>query len=102
MAEAFDILFTSALVILALMLFVCLYRAVRGPGTVDRIIAVNMISTITIMLIALSAMLIDAGYLMDIAIIYAMLGFLAVVLLCKIYIGIFRARAHREGRHEDA
>ena len=34
---------------------------------------------------------------MDIAIIYAMLSFLAVVVLAKIYIGVYLARKAKEG-----
>ena len=62
----------------------------------DRIIAVNMTGTVTIMMIILLALMLKEGYLVDIALIYAMLSFLAVVLLCRIYIGI--ARAKKEGK----
>ena len=49
-----------------------------------------------VLLIVLLALLMKEGYLMDIALIYAMLSFLAVVLLCKIYIGIHRAKKEKE------
>ena len=98
MDNLYAVLMQGAMIILGLCLFVCLYRAVRGPETSDRIIAINMIGTITIALIILLSLLMQEGYLMDIALIYAMLSFLAVVLLCKIYIGILRARREREGK----
>lgn len=88
----------GAMGILGLSLFVCLFRAVKGPTTSDRIIAINMTGTITMLLIVLVALLTREGYLMDIALIYAMLSFLAVVLLCKIYIGIHRAKLEKEGK----
>ena len=90
----------GSLALLGLTLFFCLFRAVKGPSTSDRIIAVNMIGTITMLLIVLSALLLEQGYLMDIALIYAMLSFLAVVLLCKIYIGIYRAKKEKEGKQD--
>ncbi|MDD6882743.1 MAG: monovalent cation/H+ antiporter complex subunit F [Eubacteriales bacterium] len=96
MDKYYAILFGGAAVLLALLLFVCLFRAVRGPKTPDRIIAVNMIGSIAIALIALTAVLIGENYLADIALIYTMLSFVAVVLLCKIYIGIHRARREKE------
>ena len=96
MDNAYAYLIQGAMAILGLALFVCLFRAVKGPSTSDRIIAVNMIGTITMLLIVLLALLMKEGYLMDIALIYAMLSFLAVVLLCKIYIGIYRARKEKE------
>lgn len=103
MDNAYTLLIGAALVLLGISLFVCLYRAVRGPATSDRIIAINMIGTVTILLILLLSLLMDEGYLMDIALIYAMLSFLSVVLLCRIYIGIHRARKEREEKnHADA
>ena len=93
MDNGYAILMQAAMAVLGGCLFVLLYRAVRGPSTADRIIAINMIGTVTIMLILLLTLLLREGYLMDIALIYAMLSFLAVVLLCRIYIGIHRAKA---------
>lgn len=102
MDNAYAILIVGALVVLGLGLFVCLYRAVKGPSTADRIIAVNMIGTVTMLLILLLSLLMGEGYLIDIALIYAMLSFLAVVLLCRISIGIHRARKEREEKkHAD-
>lgn len=89
-------LFIAALVILALLLILCLYRAVRGPHTTDRIIASNMMGTITVACICILAALMKETYLEDIAIIYAMLSFLAVVVLSKIYIGVYRAQHRKE------
>lgn len=96
MANAYAILLHASLAVLGLLLFFGLYRSVKGPNTADRIIAVNMIGTITILLILVISLITGEGYLMDIALIYAMLSFLAVVLLCKIYIGIYRARKEKE------
>lgn len=96
MDNAYTLLLEGAMIVLGLSLFVCLYRSVKGPATSDRIIAINMIGTITILLILLLSLLMKEGYLIDIALIYAMLSFLAVVLLCKIYIGIYRARKEKE------
>ena len=38
-------------IIILCMVFLCLYRAVRGPGIINRIIAVNVIGTKTIVVI---------------------------------------------------
>ena len=86
----------GAVIVLGVFLFICLYRAVRGPSTADRVIAVNMTGTVTIMLIVLLSLSMGEGYLMDIALIYAMLSFLAVVLLCRISIGAHRAVKQKE------
>ena len=101
MDNVFSLLMQLALIVLGLCLFVCLYRAVRGPSTADRIIAVNMTGTITIAMIMFLSLLLKEGYLMDIALMYAMLSFLAVVLLCRIYIGIHLAKKAKEGKRDD-
>ena len=95
MDNAYAYLIQGAMAILGLALFVCLFRAVKGPSTSDRIIAVNMIGTITMLLIVLLALLMKEGYLMDIALIYAMLSFLAVVLLTKVFMGIYREKRRK-------
>ena len=40
------------------------------------------------------------GYLVDVAIIYTMLSFLAVVLLTKVYMGIYRQKRREEKEDE--
>ena len=63
------------------------------PG--DRIVAVNMIGTITICIVCILALKLAEGYLADVALIYAMLSFLAVVVLSKIYLGVYLEKKHR-------
>ena len=78
--------------ILSILLFLCLVRAIIGPKIADRIVSVNMMGTITIVIIAVLTVLLDEGYLADICIIYAMISFLAVVVLTMIYMGIYNKR----------
>ncbi len=87
-ANAYDVLFQSALVVLAALTLLCLVRAIQGPRIADRIVSINMISTLTIAMIGILAIRQNQGYLMDVALIYALIGFLAVVVLCKVYMGI--------------
>ena len=96
MSAAYETLFTVALAVLGVLLFFCLLRAVRGPRIADRVVGINMIGTIVIMMIAILALMKNEGYLVDIAIIYAMLSFLAVVVLVKVYIGVYLAQKAKE------
>ena len=101
MSAAYETLFTITLSILGVLLFPCLLRAIRGPRIADRVVGINMIGTIIIMMIAILALMLEEGYLVDIAIIYAMLSFLAVVVLVKVYIGVYRAqKIEEEDRHD--
>lgn len=96
MAEAYGMMYNIVLGVMALALLGCLIRAVIGPRIADRVIAVNMMGTLIVITICVLAFLMGEGYLVDIALIYVMLSFLAVVLLTKIYMGVYRERRHRK------
>ena len=102
MTEAYSVLYHGALIVIGLLLLACLVRAIRGPRIADRVIAVNMMGTLIVITICILSFLMDQGYLVDIAMIYTMLSFLAVVLLTKVYMGVYREkrRQREEGRRE--
>ncbi len=89
MEQAFGALLIGMMVALGILIVISIIRSVLGPGISDRIIAVNMIGTIVIMLIALLSVYLDESYLVDVCLIYAMISFLAVVVLCKVYTGVY-------------
>ena len=97
MTQAYTTLFTAALLILGALMIACLVRAILGPRIADRLVSINMTGTIAIMIIALLSVMLDEGDLVDIAIIYAMLSFLAVVVLVKVFIGIYMANRKKRG-----
>ena len=99
-ANAYDLLFQAVLIVLAVLTLLCLVRSVIGPRIADRIVSINMISTLTIAMIGILAIRQNQGYLMDVALIYALIGFLAVVVLCKVFMGITleqREKKQKEG-----
>ena len=100
MNAAYEALFTAVLVVLGVLMFPCLLRAIRGPRVADRVVGINMIGTIVIAMVAILALMLNEGYLMDVAIIYAMLSFLATVVLVKIFIGVHRAHKAKEEKHD--
>lgn len=87
--RAYDWLFIGAVVILAVLVIASIIRSVLGPGTADRIIAVNMAGTMIISIIAILSVYLDENYLVDVCLIYAMISFLGVVVLCKVYTGVY-------------
>lgn len=93
---AYHILFTGVLIVLALFLILCLIRAIIGPRVPDRVVSVNMMGTMTIVMIGILALMLEEGYLADICLIYAMLSFLAVIVLTKVYMGIYLEKKDRE------
>lgn len=97
---AYEVVFTVLPIILAIMVLICLIRAIKGPKIADRIVAINMMGTITMVIIAILAVKMDEGYLVDICIIYAMISFLAVTLLTKVYMGVYAERKQKEKEEE--
>ena len=93
----FDILFAGALLLIAVGLFFALLRAIRGPRIADRIMAINMIGTLVSASLAILSVWLRQSWLLDVCILYAMISFLAVVVLAKVCI----AQRKREAvRHE--
>ena len=85
------------------MLMLCLLRAILGPRVTDRIVAVNMMGTMVMVMIAILAVKTGEGYIVDICLIYAMISFLAVVVITKVYTGVYREKKlkEKEGEKDD-
>lgn len=93
---AYHVLLLGAMLVLGVLIILGIIRSVLGPGISDRIIAVNMIGTIIIMLIAILSLYLDENYLVDVCLIYAMVSFLGVVVLCKVYTGVYLQKRNRK------
>ena len=72
-----------ALCLMMVIVFVCLIRAIKGPRITDRVIALNMIGTLVVMMICILAYLLEEAFLIDVAILYALLNMLVVVVLTR-------------------
>jgi multicomponent Na+:H+ antiporter subunit F len=77
------ILSVAALAILV-TIALALARAFLGPTLYDRILAVNMVGTKTVLLIAVFAVLSGRTEMIDIALIYALINFIGVVAVLKL------------------
>jgi len=72
------ILSIATLAILTVM-GIALTRAFLGPTLPDRILAVNMFGTKTVLLICITALVTDAGFLLDVAMVYALINFVGSI-----------------------
>ncbi len=88
--------FTGVLILLSLCIIACLIAAIKGPSLGDRMVAANMTGTLTIITICILAWHLGEGWLVDVALIYAMLSFIAVVVLTKIFIGSYRSSSEED------
>ena len=71
---AFAILVTMAL---------ALARAMLGPTAYDRVLAVNMFGTKTVLLLSVVALLYDRADFLDLALAYALINFIGVLAVLK-------------------
>ncbi|WP_420828716.1 cation:proton antiporter [Halomicrobium salinisoli] len=77
-----DFLLGSAavLVLIAIGMF---YRAIRGPTMQDRVLAVNVLGTNTVVILAMLGAALEEPTFLDIALVYALLNFLMAIAISK-------------------
>lgn len=79
---------TSVLVITTLAVFaimgLALIRALKGPTIYDRILAVNVFGTKTVLIVALITFITGHFDLIDIALVYALINFIAIATVLKL------------------
>jgi len=68
---------------LMLCCFLCLYRIFRGPTPADRIVAIDFLGLIVVGFCALLAYYSKEGFLMDVALAFALFGFIGTISLAK-------------------
>jgi len=71
-------LIAATLAILVVMVMATI-RAVIGPTSYDRVLAVNMFGTKTVLLISLLGFVMGRPEFLDIAIVYALINFISVI-----------------------
>lgn len=77
-------MYTIAIVAILITILLALVRALLGPTVYDRIAAMNMLGTKTILLIAAFAFMTGRNDLLDIALVYALINFIGVVAVLKL------------------
>lgn len=76
-------MFTAAMTGVLITMLLALVAAVRGPTVYDRILAVNMFGTKTVLLIAVSGFLAGRPEFLDLALVYALVNFIGTVAVLK-------------------
>jgi multicomponent Na+:H+ antiporter subunit F len=70
-------------VALVITMFVSFYRAVVGPTSADRIVAINVIGTKAVIIMTLISVAYHQEFFLDVSLVYALIAFLATVGLAK-------------------
>lgn len=76
---------TFAIWIILFSMAILLLRAISGPTVYDRILAANSFGTNILALVALIAFINDGMMLLDIALIYASINFIATVAFSRFF-----------------
>ncbi|HKK16309.1 MAG TPA: monovalent cation/H+ antiporter complex subunit F, partial [Gammaproteobacteria bacterium] len=78
-------MFTAATAAILIAMLIILYRAIVGPSIYDRILAVNVFGTMTVLFIAVFGFLTERPEFLDIAIVYAMINFISTIAVLKFF-----------------
>ncbi len=77
-------MFAVATAALLATMALALIRAFKGPTVFDRILAVNMFGTKTVLMIAVLGFLMGRPEFLDIALVYALINFVATIAVLKV------------------
>lgn len=78
-------MFVAATVAVLISMLLALIRGVMGPTVYDRILAVNMFGTKTVLLIAVFDFLTGRPEFLDIALVYALINFVGTIAIMKFF-----------------
>ncbi len=78
-------MFAAAALAILLSMLLALVRAIIGPTLYDRILAVNMFGTKTVLLIAILGFLMGRPDFLDIAIVYSMINFISIIAILRFF-----------------
>ena len=78
-----DLLLTAALIFIALSMVFGMLRLILGHQTVDRVIAIDLLTVVAIAVIALYAHYAGRFIYLDVALVYGLLSFLGVLAVAR-------------------
>lgn len=65
----------------------CLYRIANGPTAADRMVAIDILGTVVVGFVAIISALSDREYLLDVALVWALVAFVGTLALAKYLVG---------------
>ena len=69
----------AATIAILVVMIMAIIRAIMGPTLYDRVLAVNMFGTKTVLLLSLLGFVMGRPEFLDIAIVYALINFISVI-----------------------
>ena len=78
-----DSILNLAVILIMIAIGLGIYRLVKGPTVVDRVIALDLLTLISIALIAMIAHITSRFIYIDVALVYGLLSFLSVLAVAR-------------------
>ena len=72
-----------ALIALGILMIGGLLRVIKGPTIWDRLLGYNLVASKITIAIILFAVILDKTYILDMAILYALLGFISIIMIAR-------------------
>lgn len=78
-------MYTAISIAILVVMVLALIRALLGPTVYDRILAVNMFGTKTVLLVAVFGLISGRFDYVDIALVYALINFISVIAVLRFF-----------------
>ncbi|MBQ6662381.1 MAG: sodium:proton antiporter [Firmicutes bacterium] len=87
-------------ILLSFFIFLSLIYAILGKRFTDKIVATNMIGSLGVNIIVIIAVFQGKDYILDVGLIFALLSFLTVIILCRFVQNRIQISRKREKKKE--
>lgn len=78
-------MFETVIAVILLAIAIGLYCAFRGPTLYDRVMCVNMIGTLTVLMVAVLGFMTGRPEFLDIALVYVLISFVSTIAILRVY-----------------
>jgi multicomponent Na+:H+ antiporter subunit F len=79
-------MYSIVTILILVAIAVGLVRAFRGPTLFDRVMAGNMIGTLTVLLVAVLGFMNGRPEFLDIALVYVLISFVSTIAVLRVYV----------------
>ena len=86
--DCYNTLYLSVTIGMLILVGAMVIRSIIGPRITDRILSINMLGTMVICTIAILSQYLGESYLVDVALIYAMISFATVLILAIMFLPV--------------
>jgi len=89
-------MFITVSVVILVAVAIGLVRAFRGPTLYDRVLAANMIGTLTVLMVAVLGFMTGRPEFLDIALVYVLISFVSTIAVLRVVSSRSKATASGE------